>query len=43
MKDLATRTAVVTGAAAGLDPDYLRRLYRIIIDETCRVEDSLVG
>ena len=32
-----------TGAAAGLDPDYLRRLYRIIIDETCRVEQTLVG
>lgn len=35
--------AAAAGAAAGLDPDYLRRLYRLIIDETCRVEESLVG
>jgi chorismate mutase-like protein len=30
------------GAAAGLDPDYVRRLYREIIDETCRVEEALI-
>ena len=35
--------AAAVGAAAGLDPDYLRRLYRVIIDETCRVEETLVG
>jgi len=31
------------GAAAGLDPDYLRRVYHIIVDETCRVETELLS
>ena len=28
--------------AAGLNPDYIRRLYQTIIDETCRVEEALL-
>ena len=29
------------GAAEGLDPDFVRRLYRLIIDEACALEDRL--
>lgn len=31
------------GALHGLDPAFLRRLYQLIIDETCRVEDTIIG
>ncbi|HEY0699422.1 MAG TPA: chorismate mutase family protein [Micromonospora sp.] len=31
------------GAAHGIDQAFLRRLYEVIIDETCRVEDVVIG
>ncbi len=32
-----------SAAALGLDPDLVRRLYRVIIDEACAMEDRLCG
>ena len=26
-----------------VDPDFVRKLYTMIIDETCRVEDEIIG
>jgi chorismate mutase-like protein len=43
------RIAIVHQRAAsyaaehGVDTDFLRRLYDLIIDETCRVEDLVIG
>ncbi|WNG57433.1 chorismate mutase [Archangium gephyra] len=31
------------GSARGLDPDFVRRLYTLIIDEACRLEDLLIN
>ncbi|ASU84918.1 4-amino-4-deoxychorismate mutase [Nocardiopsis gilva YIM 90087] len=31
------------GEDHGVDPDFLRRLYDLIIGETCRVEDLVMG
>lgn len=31
------------GEEHGVDPDFLRRLYDLVIDETCRVEDLVMG
>ncbi|MFE8599258.1 chorismate mutase [Archangium violaceum] len=31
------------GAARGLDPDFVRRLYTLIIDEACRLEELLIN
>ncbi|WEH39180.1 chorismate mutase family protein [Streptomyces sp. NBC_01218] len=31
------------GARNGIDQDFLRRLYDLIIEETCRVEDLVIG
>ena len=31
------------GAARGLDPDYARALWAVIIEETCRIEERLLG
>ncbi|MBB6170946.1 chorismate mutase [Nocardiopsis mwathae] len=31
------------GDENGVDPDFLRRLYDLIIGETCRVEDLVMG
>ncbi|RKT87422.1 chorismate mutase [Saccharopolyspora antimicrobica] len=31
------------GRAHDVDPDFLRRLYDLIIGETCRVEDIVMG
>jgi len=31
------------GAAHDIDQEFLRRLYDLIIDETCRVEDLVIG
>ncbi len=31
------------GAAVGLDPTFVKRLYQLIIDEMCRVEDEIVA
>ncbi|QIN84657.1 chorismate mutase family protein [Rubrobacter tropicus] len=35
--------AATFAAANGLDPSYLRRLYDLIIEESCRVEDEVIG
>mgnify|MGYP000021996458 CR=1 FL=1 len=32
-----------TGAAKGLDPEFIRKLYTLIIDEACDLEDCLMG
>jgi chorismate mutase len=43
------RIAIVQQRAAsyaaehGVDPDFLHRLYDLIIDETCRVEDLVIA
>ncbi len=31
------------GAELGLDRDYVAQLYKLIIDESCRLEDSILG
>lgn len=31
------------GEENGIDRDFLRRLYELIIEETCRVEDLVIG
>lgn len=46
---LPERIAVVidrnTAAATklGLDPNYIRRIYELVIEETCRVEEAQLG
>jgi len=36
--------AAKNAAPLGLDPDFMRRLYGLIIDEACRIEDEhIVG
>jgi chorismate mutase len=43
------RIAIVQHRAAsyaaehGIDPEFLHRLYRLMIDETCRVEDLVIA
>ncbi|WP_419903391.1 chorismate mutase [Kiloniella sp.] len=32
-----------TGASKGLDPEFIRKLYTLIIDEACELEDRLMG
>lgn len=36
-------SAAAYAVAHGLDPDFLRRLYDLIIAEACRLEDQLVA
>ncbi|TCO62743.1 chorismate mutase family protein [Actinocrispum wychmicini] len=31
------------GSVHGIDQDFLRRLYTVIVDETCRVEDIVIA
>lgn len=42
VQEVIERNAV-TAAALGLDPDLARRLYRVMIDEACALEDRLCG
>ena len=35
--------AAAYAAAHGVDPEFLDRLYDLIIDETCRVEDLVIA
>jgi len=35
------RQAAARGEAVGLDPDFVARLYQMIIDEACRTEERL--
>lgn len=35
--------AAAFAAANGLSADFLRRLYELIIEETCRLEDEIIG
>ncbi|MGC5343917.1 chorismate mutase family protein [Streptomyces sp. DT24] len=35
--------AAVFGEQHGINKDFLRRLYDLIIEETCRVEDLVIG
>lgn len=40
--DAVKDRAAERGQRHGLDPDFARRLYGAIVDETCRVEDSII-
>ncbi|MFD8493633.1 chorismate mutase family protein [Amycolatopsis sp. NPDC059657] len=40
---IVQRRAARYGEANGVDTDFLRRLYDLIIAETCRVEDLVIG
>ncbi|WP_344870457.1 chorismate mutase family protein [Allokutzneria multivorans] len=40
---LVQRRAAEYGRAHGVDEDFLRRLYDLLIGETCRVEDLVMG
>lgn len=35
--------AAAFAAENGLSPDFLRRLYELIIEETCRLEDEIIA
>ena len=35
--------AAAFAAAHGMSPDFLRSLYELIITETCRLEDEIIG
>ncbi|HEX2314717.1 MAG TPA: chorismate mutase family protein [Thermomonospora sp.] len=37
------RRAAAYGERHGVDPEFLRALYDLIIGETCRVEDEVMG
>ena len=41
--DTVHRRAAEYGTAHGVDRAFLRRLYELIIEETCRVEDEIIG
>jgi 4-amino-4-deoxychorismate mutase len=41
--ELVQRRAMRYGQEHGISPDFLRRLYELIIEETCRVEDLVIG
>jgi chorismate mutase-like protein len=40
---IVQRRAASYGDAHGIDRDFLRRLYELIIAETCRIEDQVIG
>lgn len=40
---LVQRRAAEYGTEHGIDLEFLRRLYDLIIAETCRVEDEVIG
>jgi len=40
---VAQERAARYGAEHGISQDFLRRLYDLIIDETCRIEDVVIG
>lgn len=40
---VAQERAATYAAEHGIDAGFLRRLYDLIIDETCRVEDRVIG
>ncbi|MFF4188942.1 chorismate mutase family protein [Streptomyces sp. NPDC001691] len=40
---IVQQRAAEYGAAHHVDRDFLRRLYEVIIDETCRVEDLVIA
>ena len=42
IREVVERNAA-RGAAEGLDPDFVRRLYRLMIDEACALEDRLTS
>lgn len=41
--DTVQRRAAAYGARHGVDREFLRRLYDLVIGETCRVEDLVIG
>lgn len=40
---VAQERAARYGAEHGISQEFLRRLYDVIIDETCRIEDLVIG
>ena len=40
---VAQQRAARYGAEHGISQEFLRRLYEVIIDETCRIEDLVIG
>lgn len=40
---IVQRRAALYAQEHGIDPDFLRRLYELVIAETCRVEDLVIG
>lgn len=40
---IVQRRAAAYGEQHGVDRDFLRHLYEVIITETCRVEDLVIG
>ena len=40
---IVQQRAASYGAEHGIDAEFLRRLYELIIDETCRVEDLVIA
>ncbi|MET3983311.1 chorismate mutase family protein [Streptomyces sp. PvR034] len=40
---LVQERAAAFGTAHGIDRDFLRNLYDLVIEETCRVEDLVIG
>ena len=40
---IVQRRAAAYGEQHGVDRDFLRQLYEVIITETCRVEDLVIG
>ena len=41
--DIVQERAARFAREHGIDPDFLRSLYALIIDETCRIEDRVIG
>ncbi len=41
--ELVQRRAARYAAEHGIDPSFLHRLYELVIAETCRLEDEVIG
>jgi chorismate mutase-like protein len=41
--EIVQRRAALYAACHGINPEFLRGLFDLIIDETCRVEDLVIG
>lgn len=41
--DAVKERCAALGAEHGVDPDFVRELYSLIIEESCRIEDEIIG